>query len=744
MISRDHLITDVTDVPEDVLVTVTLPIRATDAADLLITRLDYALMDEDRPREVGFLVVDDGSPADVSTTIQQRCAANGYGYLRLDTEPFPFSVGRARNYAAMYARSRYVMFQDVDLVPWTGFYRQALGELEVQRLEQRASDFLMFGVVYLTESATQELFATPPERRRQQFLHYLLINDSTRIEKFSTGTSVNLYNREYFLARGGNDDDFEGWGFEDLEFNTRCIWRLQKFPVPTEWLLDYKNFQAIDTYRGWKSAYRLQGDLTFFKGLVLFHAWHPVEHHSSYMVRRAQNQRLFQEKMERFVNSGEEPEPLPNKANGRTLLFRENTFVYGRDFAPKLGDAVFAREDAFATPDDLFELLRAEKISRILFHNPYATAKMRELYLAVRARGFPYLVAERGALPGSMFFDPHGFNGDSDSYAATRWDRPLDDAQRARIIDYVNEQRSSEDTLERQGDRMGVHGMRRQLGLRRSDRVLFVPLQRPNDTVIKYLADPIGSFDRFIALVREVTRRLGRPWKVVIKPHPLEDEIPEIPGAIVTRDGNIKDLLDIADAVLLINSGTGVLAMLWEKPVICTGTAFYGHPELSRQARTADEVLSILASGWRPSREKTLRFLHYLVEELYSFGELQTREVLMPDGSRMTATTHIAFRVIRGLPGGELRLHDGKELKIDRSSVLFDRYRGDERQRSGGNAAKGRRGWAPTRMATNFKVVRKLRKLKRDPVRFFADSRSPWLRMIGDRWVVKGERPPDK
>lgn len=738
MISRDRLITHVKDVPENARVTVMLPLRATQPDDLLLTRLDHALLDEDRPREVGFLVVDDGSPEHVSDAIQQRCAASGFGYLRLATEPSPFSVGRTRNYAAMYARSRYIMFQDADLLPWTGFYRQVLDEVDVQNLDRRASDFLMFGVVYLTEDATREFFATPPARRRQQFLHYLLVNDRTRIEKFSTGTSVNLYNREYFLSRGGNDDDFEGWGFEDIEFNTRCIWRLRKFPAPQDWSLDYKNFQTIDTYRGWKSVYRLQGDLTFHKGLVMFHAWHPVDQHSSYMVRRQQNRRLFEGKMKRFLASGDEPEPLPSKSCGRTLLFRNNPFVYSRDIAPKLGDVLFVKEDSFRTPAELFELLRAENVSRVLFHNPYANEKMRELYVAVREHGFPYLVAERGALPGSTFFDRWGFNGDSDSYAATHWDRPLDEAELARITRYIEAQRSSEDALERQGERMGAHGMRRHLGLRRSDRVLLVPLQRPGDTVIKYLAQPIGSFERFIALVREVAARLGPEWKVVIKPHPLEDDIPDVPGAVVTRDGNIKDLLDMAEAVLLINSGTGLLAMLWEKPVIHTGTAFYGHPELSRQAKTAEEVLAILASNWRPSRDKTLRFLHYLVEELYSFGEFQTRDARMPDGSRITATTGIAFHVIRGLPGGELRLHDDEPVAIENGSILFDRYRGH------GGGRWPVRFEIPASVATRFPVVRKLRKLGRDPVRFFADSRSPLLRMFGDRVVKRGPWNPRK
>jgi len=48
-------------VPEACLLTVIVPLRVQDGHEDAIKRLDFALMDSERPREVGFLVVDNGS-----------------------------------------------------------------------------------------------------------------------------------------------------------------------------------------------------------------------------------------------------------------------------------------------------------------------------------------------------------------------------------------------------------------------------------------------------------------------------------------------------------------------------------------------------------------------------------------------------------------------------------------------------------------------------------------------------------
>ncbi|MGN5477231.1 hypothetical protein ACTMU2_11055 [Cupriavidus basilensis] len=131
-----------------------------------------------------------------------------------------------------------------------------------------------------------------------------MVDDKTAIEKFSTGTSVTVWRRDYFLASGGNDAEFNGWGYEDLEYATRAIRRRKLFPLPSEFALDYRNFQSVVEYKGWKSVYRLFGDLTFQKGIVMFHAWHPVEQDSRYWLRARRTASSSRHKWQPFATRG--------------------------------------------------------------------------------------------------------------------------------------------------------------------------------------------------------------------------------------------------------------------------------------------------------------------------------------------------------------------------------------------------------------------------------------------------------
>ena len=61
-----NLLSQIDSVPEECLLTVIVPLRVRNGHEDAIKRLDFALMDRERPREVGFLVVDDGSAADLA------------------------------------------------------------------------------------------------------------------------------------------------------------------------------------------------------------------------------------------------------------------------------------------------------------------------------------------------------------------------------------------------------------------------------------------------------------------------------------------------------------------------------------------------------------------------------------------------------------------------------------------------------------------------------------------------------
>ena len=213
-------------VPEGCLLTVILPLRVRNGHEDAIKRLDFALLDKKRPRELGFLVVDDGSAADLAERVVERCRQLGFGYLRLETGDLEFSVGRCRNIGAMVAKSSFVFMQDLDLMPWDGFYRELLLEMEIQRLPQDARAFLMVPSVYLTAGGTESFLECLPQERRQRFQHSALAGDARVVEKMSTGTSANVYNRLWYLSRGGNCSDFEGWGAAS-HFQQAGAWQAQ-------------------------------------------------------------------------------------------------------------------------------------------------------------------------------------------------------------------------------------------------------------------------------------------------------------------------------------------------------------------------------------------------------------------------------------------------------------------------------------------------------------------------------------
>lgn len=712
------------------MLTVIIPLRAGENRIDILARLDYPLEDSIIPSGVTFLVVDDGSPQVVARQIQQKCQENGFGYLRTETQFDPFSIARSRNFGAMHAISDFILFQDIDLVPYPGFYRDALNEIRIQGLERNSELFVMFGVVYLSETATEEFFQTAPELRKETFLHRAHLGDRDAVVKMSTGTSVTIFNREYYLSRGGNSEDFYEWGFEDLEFVCRCLQRAAVFPLPDDFLAHYRNFENITEYKGWKAPYRLFGDMTFLKGKVLFHAWHSVDTTSDYQQGKNRNERLFDTKVAAYAKHGAQAEPaaLPSLCEGRTLVFSNtNPFIYNRDTLPRLGE-VFVEDEKSLTSRGLVDYVRQHNISRILFHNPYANRRRLVLYKTARKFKIPYIVAERGALPDSVFFDPNGFLADSGSYAAEKWDFPLTVERRAAVEAYARQERQGDHTLEAQGQRLGVRALRIRLGLKPDQKVLFVPLQRPADTVIKYQCGPVGTFDNFIRLAAEVSQKLGPDWAVIAKKHPLEDERPDIPGAIYADGAHVKDLLEMSDAVLLINSGVGILSMIWEKPVYYAGAAWYGHPDINRQVLTADDMVAALNEGFRPDREKVFRFLSYLLHDFYSFGLFTTREMVWSEGGRMTITSGIDYYQIRGLGKTPFNGRREKTPIIPVGSILFDRYRASLQPSVS-------RAMSPNFQKEHFPIrsplARKLKKFQTNPRRFFAESRYRVLRMVG-------------
>jgi hypothetical protein len=328
-----------------------------------------------------------------------------------------------------------------------------------------------------------------------------------------------------------------------------------------------------------------------------------------------------------------------------------------RHVLPALGDFRIHPEDDFADADEVASFVRAQKITRVLLLNPYGNGHRLSIYRRLRDLKIPYYVFDRGALPESWFFDPNGFNFDSDSYAPSMWDKPLTQSETRQVENYISDLRSSADALEENGSRTSSRHLRERFGIG-ARKVLFVPFQRPSDTVTTYFAGPSGSVAGFQSWVAYVASKLPKSeWTVICKNHPLERNLPRIEGVMYADDSvHVHDLLELADKVFLMNSGVGVLAMAFGKPVICAAKAFYDHPGICHSVETKEEALDLVKREVAVSEEKCKRFIWHLRRRVYSFGQSKYKKTVGADGADRNMVMEIIFESIRFLGSEEVRL----------------------------------------------------------------------------------------
>ena len=295
------------------------------------------------------------------------------------------------------------------------------------------------------------------------------------------------------------------------------------------------------------------------------------------------------------------------------------------------------------------QILQTNCIDRVLINNPYVSDQLLTLYRYAVAKGMNVTTFDRGALPDSWFFDNHGFNGDSSSYRSNRWDRELSTSEREIIERYISAVLQRGATLEKQGDSVGAAALKEELGIS-GKKVLFVPFQRPNDSVVKFLSKHVDGMDGFVEFLNRACMKLPKKdWVVLAKRHPLEIDDPGSLATMVPPSTHIHDLLDLADAVFTLNSGVGVQALLHNKPTFVCGESFYAAPGLAQEVSSPDALISAIHSGEGPSWDKILRFTHYLVTEFYSFGKARGYTRVEESGELSPITVGIDFHQIRGI-----------------------------------------------------------------------------------------------
>lgn len=707
-------------------ITIIVPLRVTEGVYQAKSRLESIIRNVP-VEKFNIIIVDYGTPKKFMGVLN-GLEKNNVSILRYESTKEIFNIGHARDLGVQYSKDDVVLFNDIDFFASTKMYNHIYEEVISRDMHNNGYDFFCVPVFFLSEEGTktsQELSGNNPYADRV-IQRKLIESHDGFIEFPAYGSSAIVVNKNHYLGIGGHSREFFGHGAEDYDVLHRLSSYYIKGPRTADYYVDTKS-NDIKNYRGFRAYFALYGIDIFSKGIFFLHQWHPKRIIPGYHQSK-RNFALLENLMIKFDRNREQPLPLSNLASNETSLVlldtKSQTFKAIRHALPGLGKITILSETNFTNPEDFISFIIKNEINKVLMLNPYGNEHRLSLYRELKRKNIPYLVFDRGALPNSWFFDPNGFNYDSKSYHPDLWDKPLTHEQNDEIEEYLFNLRNSEDTLEHNAPRKSV-GFLRELYQVGNRKILFVPFQRPTDTVTTYFAGPAESVLYFQIWVNYISNNLPKSeWVIICKNHPLEKELPRIDGVIYAdNDAHVHDLIALSDKVFLMNSGVGLIAQAFGKPVICASHAFYCHDDIAFSVSTQEEALNKIKSNLKLSHDKINRFYWHILKNVYSFGQSKYRKTKAVDGTDRSIVQEIIFEEIRLGPD---KIHLGSVLKgVSLDAPLFSSFGGRDRIK------RTVKKLAPiTKPVPNVKVIplnrssfrRKLNKLINNPSLFIKDA----------------------
>ncbi|WP_051604618.1 hypothetical protein [Helicobacter rodentium] len=603
--------------------------------------------------EVEYLFVE-GYSSYICEELPKIIQESGHQYIKDTTQQQKgaFSQGACRNLGAIYANAPVIMPLDVDYYLSMESLKKILQLIEIKQIHKNPNQFLILPCIFLNESGSEFIIQAEEDKRDNLLLHDINSKQNMLNRFFAPASSSFVMNRHKYLEIGGNDLEFVGHGYEDFDLMNRILKTCATFEsLPRNLDFDYRNWSFND-FKGFRSWFSIVGYESIFYGIWLYHLWHIEPNQNGYLDNREKNHQKFYRNLKRFKNLSDGVDCLQDKMalGKKVLLFTaENSSVYKalRGVSVYIGELVCKREYEFFTEEKFdeirfLEFLKEWQISCVLFPNAYGNTQRILIYKFVKDSKIPFVVFDRGAFSDSWFFDTQGCNYDSPSYLPKYWDKPLSSLQKEQTQDYIESLLNGEKFLQAQGQRIGGAGLRRKLGIRHK-RVIFVPLQTQNDSVILHFTYEPFSWEGFLEIINQVARSYANDDIVFcVKKHPLtlnieKDKYDSL--LFVPDNTNFMDLLEICCGAVMINSGVGVYAMISGKACVLCGNAFYSHQGLNLSAKDEEELRAqihrILSGEFQVDNEKMLSFVHYLWKEFYSYGQSQVKQIKDSENNRM-------------------------------------------------------------------------------------------------------------
>lgn len=651
--------------------TLIIAIRTDDFSDY---RRRIGLRDPLDLRGVHTIVVDDGSPVAVVEEIRRFCDQRHYEYIRLATEETSFSLSRARNAGILASSSEWICFEDADLAYPSDFYQRMIRELAL--LDETPFNFFTVPAIYLSSQQTQRVFSNGVDAEYDRAVSAALLESprgsesNKAIQHYAPASSVIALRRKTALYAGGFDESFAGWGGEDRDFVLRLLMVNNRIEKPVDFY-ETKPWNLNDTsdYSGWRALYRLHGDYLARKGMYALHLYHePLTWRTG-----GGNLKLAEEKAAIYGSKPAKLHAKPDPNRPSDIIVGFNIHLANEQVLSTLSNPEFIDEDTNTNPDVYARTIIEKNPSSVLMWNPYGTTWREHVYKSLIKGGIIPIVAERGALPRTLYFDKGGLCIESPSYDERFWDKPLSDEEQATIANYIYDLRFGDHALEKQSGRMGTSLMRQKLEIPAGAKILFIPFQLSDDTVTTRFCEPGRTYLDFVSEIKRLSLALPHDWVIVFKNHPLSLLQIDFPSAVCGDSVHVHDLLEAASAVVLFNSGVGVIAMAFSKRVFHYGPCYYGFDGINERFVDAAQLVGRLNCVEPVDERKVQRFYHYLVAHLYSFADWDAEIAKVNGASKRNKVKWIHYSSVK-IPGYVPSISHYPAFDL-RRSVLFDAYR---------------------------------------------------------------------
>jgi predicted glycosyltransferase involved in capsule biosynthesis/tetratricopeptide (TPR) repeat protein len=615
-------------------ITMVFCVRLHDDNSWIADRLD-AMADYYQPCPE-IVIVDFGSEPSHAQAVAEICNRRKYRHHFVPDFDV-FSLATARNIAFEQTTTDFVFFCDPDFVSERDLFEKLARNASALNMRRVVDIILNPPAVHLNEADTRVFEAIDSPDGRSSFLNRLSFalnyaKADREEERFiAPYSNVFLINRKMFSLAGGYDSSFRGHGSEDFEFLLRFCIISGHLPLPDRAHEDLhgplrNDFFQARPYAGFRRLFELLSQPTEGLGLKVFHLYHHRERNNDWYSNNDWKRDKFSTSTGRYLKAHHSllsVDHLPRRKKIACLC--KNTDTWGYFLPLRLAGyaTVPVFDDKPETLAQITDALISGEIDDVAIFNPYmkSHAAYRGIVMLAREKGRNVVVIERGALPGTIYYDDdvcyNSPNFSPEAFRNAAFSR--DELTEAEA--YIRRLRLGDETLESM-DAYAKTAAKYSAQQHLSSKICFIPLQLEDDMAVTMFIKGEQSYSAFVESLGEVVEK-HRDLLFIIKPHPLSkvEDVPSAPNVtIADRNDNVHFLLDLADVTLCYNSGVGLLSILHETPTITLGNAFYNIEGAGYRARSAAEGLDQFVSGGvsRPQFDLVRRLAAWFISRKYS------------------------------------------------------------------------------------------------------------------------------